>query len=370
MFYKICIFSFCVLLSSQISAQRSKSHFPKYRSHSTSSYATQQKIANEEKRKAEEAAAQQRRIEAEKQAKQAQALQKALEEQERLSFKIKTPKFAEQISQKAISISKTIPKTAALLAKEAYEMHKAVGGHPYSNKIYQGLLKTVLILDPSFGQLQNIPIETLFSSIFFPDDTLAAQIKALPTLPQNKKIDARADYEGKYAAVAYKNNLVQIFDLKNRAHTPVTVHFWENASAKSPVMLRFSLLNELLALVKDSTIFIYHLPSLFNTQITDYEPIQIQSTNVLKYAAFSELDYMLVTRDTKNQLQAWHLEMSTYANVICDKVKGNLSDKSWLQYIGSDDPTNKVMYIKTPDGRRRTPVSTCSPKHPQLLDME
>jgi hypothetical protein len=104
--------------------------------------------------------------------------------------------------------------------------------------------------------------------------------------------------------------------------------------------------------------------------MVDYEPIKIKSTHKFVKTAIVELDKVVMTLNSKGQWQFWALEMSTYVDIICDKVKGNLSDKSWLQYIGSDDPTNKVMYIKTPDGGQRTPVSTCSPKYQPLLDIE
>jgi len=79
---------------------------------------------------------------------------------------------------------------------------------------------------------------------------------------------------------------------------------------------------------------------------------------------------VVMTLNSKGQWQFWALEISTYADIICGKVQGNLSDKSWEKYIGSDDPTNKIMYIKTPDSGRRTPVSTCSPKYQSILDGE
>lgn len=69
----------------------------------------------------------------------------------------------------------------------------------------------------------------------------------------------------------------------------------------------------------------------------------------------------MITGCEDGVVKYWETDMSFYAEEICKIAQANLSDKNWRKYIGTDDKTNKQLYINTAKGSgfERTPISTC-----------
>lgn len=185
---------------------------------------------------------------------------------------------------------------------------------------------------------------------------------------------------GQYVAIGYRNGMVRIWDAKtwetnngvDYARIPEPLHNHQ-ATIQD---LTFSPDSRLLAAAsmdKSASVWQVELALDKSQPYKDakFSPIKLNDhSDWVMSVAFTPGNDRLITGTANGIIKIWEMDMFKYADQICEKVQGNLSDKSWEKYIGTDDPSGRTMYIKTPDGGQRTPVSTCSPKYQPLIDIE
>lgn len=77
--------------------------------------------------------------------------------------------------------------------------------------------------------------------------------------------------------------------------------------------------------------------------------------------AFTNNGDKLITGCQDGLIKYWETDMSFYAEELCKIASANLNDTHWKAYIGTDDPSQKNLYINTAKGAgyERMPLRTC-----------
>ncbi len=102
-----------------------------------------------------------------------------------------------------------------------------------------------------------------------------------------------------------------------------------------------------------------------------YTPIKLSNhQDWVTSVDFSNDGSRVLTATANGKLRIWEVDMTIYADQICDIIRMNLSDKSWKKYVGTDDPEDRKLYIEIPDGGRRIPLSTCGEQAVQMKDLQ
>jgi WD40 repeat protein len=100
-----------------------------------------------------------------------------------------------------------------------------------------------------------------------------------------------------------------------------------------------------------------------------YIPIKLSNhKDWVTAVAFSNDGTKVLTGTANGEVKIWEVDMTLYADQICDIIRQNLSNKSWKKYVGTDDPYEEELYIETSDGGRRFPISTCGEQAVQMKE--
>ena len=186
--------------------------------------------------------------------------------------------------------------------------------------------------------------------------------------------------QGRFAAVGYQDGTLMIWDLNKVQADPTYLperHLYHGSKISSlafsddGTMLVAGSLDRTATLwtIRDETYRGYGGFKEFPYTGSKYRPIKLgDHTDWVTSVAFSHDGTRVVTGTANGHLKLWEVDMTLYADQICDIVRQNLSDKSWRRNIGTDDPTGQTLYIETVDGSRRTPFSTCGESVPQMRE--
>lgn len=186
--------------------------------------------------------------------------------------------------------------------------------------------------------------------------------------------------QGRFVAVGYQDGTMMIWDMNKVNNNPTYLpeKFLHHGSSISDV--EFSKDGTMLivgSLDKSATLWTvrnekyrgYNDAKEFPYLGAQYNPIKLTDhSDWVTSVAFSNDGTKVITGTANGQLKLWEVDMTLYADQICDIVRQNLSDKSWERYIGTDDPTGRTLYIETPNGGRRIPFSTCGEMVPQMKE--
>lgn len=186
--------------------------------------------------------------------------------------------------------------------------------------------------------------------------------------------------QGRFAAIGYQDGTLMIWDLNRVQADPTYLpeRYLYHGSKISDLefsddgtMLIAGSLDKTATLwtIRDENYRNYGGVKEFPYTGAKYRPIKLTDhQDWVTAVAFSHDGTRAVTGTANGQLKIWEVDMTLYADQICDIVRQNLSDKSWKRYIGTDDATGRDLYIETVDGSRRTPFSTCGENVPQMRE--
>lgn len=198
--------------------------------------------------------------------------------------------------------------------------------------------------------------------------------------PQNDK-DATAvafNPKGRFVAVGYQDGTLMVWDLNklNEDPTHLPQRFLEHGAKISD--LAFSNDGSMLvvgSLDKKATLWTIRNEKYrgglekkeFPYLDPKYHPIKLTNhTDWVTSVAFNTNGTKVITGTANGELKIWEVDMTIYADQICEIIRQNLSNNSWKKYVGTDDPNGEMLYIETPDGSRRIPLSTCGLQTPQM----
>lgn len=186
--------------------------------------------------------------------------------------------------------------------------------------------------------------------------------------------------QGRFVAVGYQDGTMMIWDL-NKVKDDATYlpeRYLQHGAkisdlefSKDGTMLIVGSLDKTATLwtVRNEDFRGYNNEKEFPYLGAKYHPIKLNNhDDWVTAVAFSNDGTKVVTGTANGHLKLWEVDMTLYADQICDIVRQNLSNKSWRRYIGTDDPSGKELYIKTADKGRRIPISTCGEMVPQMSD--
>ncbi|MFT5646600.1 MAG: WD40 repeat protein, partial [Aureispira sp.] len=184
--------------------------------------------------------------------------------------------------------------------------------------------------------------------------------------------------QGRFVAVGYQDGTMMIWDMNkvNEDPTYLPEKFLQHGSSISDVefnkdgtMLIVGSLDKTATLwtIRDEKFRGYGDAKEFPYLGAQYNPIKLTDhSDWVTSVAFSNDGTKAITGTANGHLKLWEVDMTLYADQICDIIRQNLSDKSWRRHIGTDDPTGRTLYIETPNGGRRIPYSTCGDMVPQM----
>lgn len=186
--------------------------------------------------------------------------------------------------------------------------------------------------------------------------------------------------QGRFVAVGYQDGTLMFWDLNKVKDNPTYLpekflHHGAKISdlefSQDGTMLIAGSLDKSATLwnIRNETFRGYGNAKEFPYLDPKYQPIKLNDhTDWVTAVAFSNDGTRFVTGTANGHLKIWEVDMTLYADQICDIVRQNLSDKSWRKYLGTDDPKGRELYIETSDGGRRFPLSTCGEMVPQMKD--
>ncbi len=200
--------------------------------------------------------------------------------------------------------------------------------------------------------------------------------------PQSDKDATAVEFnpQGRFVTVGYQDGTLMIWDLNKVQADPTYLpeKFLQHGSKISDI--EFSKDGTMMivgSLDKSATLWTirnddyrgYGNEKEFPYLGAKYIPIKLADhDNWVTSVAFSNDGTRVITGTASGHLKIWEVDMTLYADQICDIVRQNMSDKSWKRYVGTDDPSGETLYIETADGGRRTPLSTCGEMVPQMRD--
>jgi WD40 repeat protein len=200
--------------------------------------------------------------------------------------------------------------------------------------------------------------------------------------PQSDKHATAVEFnpQGRFVAVGYQDGTLMIWDLNKVQADPTYLpeKFLQHSSKISDI--EFSKDGTMMiagSLDKSATLWTirnedyrgYGNEKEFPYLGAKYIPIKLSDhSNWVTSVAFSNDGTRAITGTANGHLKIWEVDMTLYADQICDIVRQNMSDKSWKRYVGTDDPSGETLYIETADGARRTPTSACGEGVPQMRD--
>ncbi len=183
---------------------------------------------------------------------------------------------------------------------------------------------------------------------------------------------------GKYLAIGYSNGGVRIWDFDKIAKTGWYVPEMRVFHTATIHDLAFSANSALLgaaSMDKAASMWTMEARDEYTGEniqpFTDEKFVPIKLTDHddwVMSVVFSPDNKRMFTGTQNGVVKIWETNMDLYADEICRRVQANLSDNNWRKYIGTDDETNRELYILIPDGGRRTPLSTCGGEFDQLRD--
>jgi WD40 repeat protein len=186
--------------------------------------------------------------------------------------------------------------------------------------------------------------------------------------------------KGRFVAVGYQDGTMMVWDLNKSKEDPTYLpeKFLNHGSKISDVefsddgtLLVVGSLDKTATLwtIRDEEYRGYGNYKEFPYTNPKYHPIKLTNhDDWVTSVAFSNDGTKVITGTANGQLKLWEVDMTLYADQICDIIRQNLSDKSWKKYVGTDDPNESELYIETADGGRRIPFSTCGDQANQMKD--
>lgn len=187
--------------------------------------------------------------------------------------------------------------------------------------------------------------------------------------------------QGRFVAVGYRDGTLMIWDMEkfkgNSSYIPE--ERLRNHSA-AIADLEFSKDGKMLiAGSLDKTATLWTIRDEAQAGETEYkefpykdpkfQPIKFENhDDWVTSVAFSNDGSKVVTGCNNGVMKIWEVDMTLYADQICEIVRQNLSNKNWRKYIGTDDSGGEELYILTSDNGRRIPLSTCGFSVPQMSD--
>lgn len=186
--------------------------------------------------------------------------------------------------------------------------------------------------------------------------------------------------QGRFAAIGYQDGTLMIWDLNRVQADPTYLperYLYHGSKISSIAFSDDGTLMAVGSLDKTATLWTirnetyrgYGGAKEFPYTGAKYRPIKLTDhDDWVTSVAFSHDGTRLVTGTANGHLKLWEVDMTLYADQICDIVRRNLSNKSWRRYIGTDDPNGQSLYIETVDGNRRTPFSTCGESVEQMRE--
>lgn len=181
--------------------------------------------------------------------------------------------------------------------------------------------------------------------------------------------------DGRYLAIGYSDGAVRIWDFlgeQNNLNNMPDAQYFHKSSITSLVFSNNS--NFLGVGSTDKTASLWHIQT--NSNDNPYKqplflPIIFENhQDWVMSVAFSEKNDKFYTVTHGGVIKVWEINMSVYADQICDCLQANLSDKDWLKYIGTDSPERdgeaRELYILMPHNQKRRPTMTCGEAYPQL----
>jgi WD40 repeat protein len=180
---------------------------------------------------------------------------------------------------------------------------------------------------------------------------------------------------GRYLAIGYSDGAVRIWDFlgeQSNLNKMPDAQYFHKSSITSLVFSNNS--NFLGVGSTDKTASLWHIQT--NSNDNPYKhplflPIIFKNhQDWVMSVAFSEKNDKFYTVTHDGVIKVWEINMSVYADQICDCLQANLSDKDWRKYIGTDSPERdneaRELYILMPNNQKRRPTMTCGETYPQL----
>ena len=186
--------------------------------------------------------------------------------------------------------------------------------------------------------------------------------------------------QGRFVCVGYQDGTIIIWDLNRMQNDPnyTPEKFLNHSSKISDVafsedgsMLVVGSLDKSATLwkIRDEAYRGYENFEEFPYTNPKYTPIKLNNhQDWVTSVGFSNDGSRVLTATANGEVKIWEVDMTIYADQICDIIRMNLSDKSWKKYVGTDDPNERELFIETPDGGRRIPLSTCGEQAVQMKD--
>ncbi len=186
--------------------------------------------------------------------------------------------------------------------------------------------------------------------------------------------------QGRFVCVGYQDGTMMVWDLNKVKEDPTYLpeKFLNHGSKISDV--EFSADGSLLvvgSLDKSATLWTirdeeyrgYGNDKEFPFLNPKYIPIKLSNhQDWVTAVSFSNDGTKVLTGTANGEVKIWEVDMTLYADQICDIIRQNLSDKSWKKYVGTDDPYEEELFIETSDGGRRFPLSTCGEQAVQMKE--
>lgn len=186
--------------------------------------------------------------------------------------------------------------------------------------------------------------------------------------------------QGRFVAVGYQDGSIMVWDLNELSEKPnyLPEKFLNHGSkisdlefSKDGTMLVAGSLDKSATLwkIRDEAYRGANNFKEFPYLNPKYHPIKLSNhTDWVTSVAFSNDGTKVITGTANGELKLWEVDMTLYADQICDIIRQNLSNKSWKKYVGTDDPNDDQLYIETADGGRRIPLSTCGDQATQMKE--
>ncbi|MCH2042520.1 MAG: hypothetical protein MK212_00140 [Saprospiraceae bacterium] len=220
----------------------------------------------------------------------------------------------------------------------------------------------------------------LSPAVYIWDQKTGKTIKKLVTKQdESERRIARAVAIGgkddRFVAVGFGDGSVRIWDLKEPDP-------YDRSKLKEPDRLKFHVASitclefnqssnglMLAAGSRDNSTTLWQVqdrdnPTIFPYKTNSFSPIKLENKNHKSWVmsvAFSEDGSHLFTGYQDGGIRFWETTMDFYSDHICSSLNLNLSDDTWLKYIGSDGTDKAYPYILTAEGegQERRPMWTC-----------
>lgn len=283
----------------------------------------------------------------------------------------KEPTFIFSATDGTLQMASLGDKKAKIIAKDLYDVIKMAVTSDGQYLFCVGENDRPVILNLGQDAKENTVKKEVVLMDKFAVANNAANQRLVP-----KATAVAASPNGKYVAIGYSNGGVRIWDFERIASTgwyvpemrvfhTATIH--DLAFSPNSAMLGAASMDKAATLWTIEGRDEYTGENIQPFTDEKFVPIKLSDhADWVMSVAFSPDNTRMFTGTQNGVIKIWETNMDLYADEICRRVQANLSDNAWRKYIGTDDETNRELYILIPDGGRRTPLSTCGGNFDQM----